>query len=160
MIHNPHNPTYEMTYGTRYHDLPENADVADIAKLVRKDLKAAVKAGELPTEFEGHPVTFAVITERFAGGAGIDIEIRGVPDGVDRREMTPSEYDYYPGRVRTTEAAVELKAKLAGYLNAYNFDGSDVMTDYFHVNFYSDVRFEGGWARKEREARSARRKVA
>jgi hypothetical protein len=42
---------------------------------------------------------------------------------------------------RHTPEATALLKKVEALVAAYNFDGSDSMTDYFHVNFYAHVDF-------------------
>lgn len=37
-----------------------------------------------------------------------------------------------------TNEAMRVMDKVIDYLESFNFDDSDVMTDYFHVNFYTD----------------------
>lgn len=38
-----------------------------------------------------------------------------------------------------TDRAIEVMQNVLNYINSYNFDDSDVMTDYFHVNFYLHI---------------------
>ena len=63
----------ERTYGNGYVEVYEqHATAADIARLVRRDLKAAKKDGAFP---EG--VTFSVRCRNFAGGRSVDVTIKG-----------------------------------------------------------------------------------
>jgi hypothetical protein len=122
---------YEITYGSKY---DESLDTAEIAKLVRKDIKAEVKAGNLPSA----PVKYSVRIERFAGGSSINIFVKGY----DKPASLWTEFGPFgqPGYVRTDEATAII-ARLDSILNAYNFDGSEVQVDYFHVNFYGHATF-------------------
>lgn len=152
---------YEKTYGAKYHKLHEltgkdYASAADIAKLIRADIKDAVRRGELPSEFAGHEVTYAVTVENYSMGRSIDISIRGIPEAA-RRAMRIDDRWGHEIEVDTADARA-LKAKLDGYLNAYNYDGSDIMTDYFNVNYYGHAEFESEWAAKERAKKAARAK--
>jgi len=45
-----------------------------------------------------------------------------------------------------------LDTQLEAMISAYNFDGSDSMTDYFHVNFYGHVNIAGAMTRDEEVA--------
>jgi len=56
---------YERVYGDKYDG---NLDVADIAKLIRADIKEARKAGELPDDWK-----YSVRISRFSGGCSIDV---------------------------------------------------------------------------------------
>lgn len=40
-----------------------------------------------------------------------------------------------------TKEAKGLLKKIKDYAESFNFDDSDMMTDYFHSNFYLHVRF-------------------
>lgn len=94
-----------MLTGTRY---DKNLDIKDIAKMVRRDLKA-------------EELTASVRISRYAGGQSIHIDLKDT--GLDRR----------------SEWARALVANVETIANAYNFDGSDHMTDYYNVNFYTHV---------------------
>lgn len=138
--------SYPIAHGTKYN---RDLDVRDIAKLVRADIKAA--AGPVPHRL---PAGFraGVRISRYSMGRSIDVTIKAVP-GVTVRNPARVEFEetgggIYDGRmpeearfVHTAEARAILEA-VKDIVDAYNFDGSDVQSDYFHVNFYSDVRFE------------------
>lgn len=127
--------------GTKYN---RDLDVAEIAKLLRADLKAA-KLG----------VKFGVRVRRFAGGCAIDVTIKTLPvfrvvnpERVIAEIETPHAYplpDYL-----TTEGR-ELLNKVEGMLQAYNRDASDTMFDYFCVNFYGHADYASELIRAERE---------
>jgi hypothetical protein len=112
---------------------PVYRDTADIAKDVRADIKAAVKAGTLP----GAPVTYSVQTRKFAGGSAIDVTIKGLTDAFIY-DPEPNEY----GNRQHTPACKALLAQVKAIRDAYNYNGSDPMTDYFDVNFYGSVTVE------------------
>lgn len=131
---------FAHTIGEKFHDTA-GLDVADIAKLVRADIKAAVKAGEIPD------VKYGVRIERFSGGTAIRVNttIPG-PDGVPSTDPRSVAYQRDGGMTYGRTYTVEMSAlsdKLQGIVDAYNFDDSDSMTDYFHVRFYSSVNIEG-----------------
>lgn len=105
------------TIGSKY---DRQLDITDIAKLVRKELKEVYPNNK-----------HSVRIERFAGGESITVETT-----VDFPVWQHDERGYRDGR---TPMASEMQAKISAIVNAYNFDDSDSMTDYFHVNFYSSI---------------------
>jgi len=117
--------------------------IVEIAKRVRADLKMAVKSGEIPN------AKFGVRIARFAGGRSLDVKI-GM-NGVDLiGVLNPVHavvfnrfHDYLDGHYapRHTPEGERILAAVAKLVAAYNFDHSDSMTDYFHVNFYGSVEF-------------------
>lgn len=133
---------YERTYGAKYDG---SLDVAEIAKLVRKEIKAEIKAGRFP---KGLKVSVRI--RRFAGGCSLDAEITGVPDGfvirnperVKLEAENPNEHYptcHYP---ILTEKAEAIEKKIKSIIAAYNHDGSEIQVDYFDVNFYSSTRWD------------------
>lgn len=91
-------------------------NVRDIAKLIRKDLRAAMPA-----------IKWSVRIERYSMGQSINVEGHtDVPLYVTGHELNAN------GKV--------LQDKAEAIVNAYNFDDSDSMNDYFNVNFYGGVR--------------------
>jgi hypothetical protein len=146
---NTSNDRYAIAYGSKYQ---ARLDVAEIAKRLRLELKAAIKDGSLPK------ATYSVRIRRFAGGRSIDVCIDDVPFAIHNAErlkhdvLTP--YDYLPDRLlpRYSPEAVDLLKKVKARVDAYNFDGSDIQTDYFHVNFYGNVNFNwDGQEKRERD---------
>lgn len=129
-----HGSKYEQTKGLR---------TVEIAKLIRADIKAAIQAGELPKGLKT-----SVRYESFAGGCAIRVSVTAVPDDFVywRPEFIAFEaanpHTFFQGE-RVTEEAKALLAKLKEIHSAYNFDGSDIQSDYFHVRYYGDVKF--GW---------------
>jgi hypothetical protein len=100
------------TVGTKY-EATKDLDIAEVAKLVRKDLK------------EAYPrYKFSVRIDRFSMGQSLDVVVSN------------------SGLSRHSDAANGLERKVKEIVDAYNFDDSDSMTDYFHVAFYSGVRVE------------------
>ena len=129
---------YERTYGDLYNG---DLDVKDIAALIRKDIKAAVKMGILPDE------KFGVRISRFSGGCSIDVQVKTWALGAHRVEVEVEA----PWGTRTeqhlTPVAKSTLDTLNSIMGAYNHDGSDTMTDYFDVKFYGHANFNipGSW---------------
>jgi hypothetical protein len=141
-------PDYSVKYGEKYED---NLDVKEIAKRVRADIKELVKSKDLPTGKS------SVKIDRFAGGCSLDVNIVNVesphlmlnPDRVrfvrDNPHSIPSQFDQY-----TKEGKRMLKL-LKSVVDAYNFDGSDSASDYFNVNFYSDISFDLAFTKAQKK---------
>jgi hypothetical protein len=131
----------EMTKGMRR---------AEIAKLFRQDVKDATKRGDLPKGLK-----VSVRTSEYSGGGSITVRVTAVPAGfgvlnaprVYADLCTPHVYSERP--YLSVQAAALLK-KLDAMLQAYNFDDSDSMTDYFHVRFYGHADFDSEVTSAER----------
>lgn len=125
-----------ISYGSKY---DRDLDVADIAKRVRADIKAAVKAGELPNGLKT-----SVRISRYSMGRSLDVAVKACP-GVEVMNPARAEHDIENNdRVHSdfpiyTEDFAALLEQLRSIVRAYNFNGSDIQADYFHVNFHSTV---------------------
>lgn len=143
---------YERTYGSNYEATKEIYDTSVLAKLIRADIKAAVKAGDLPK------ATYSVQTRKYAGGSAIDIELRDLEGAWVAEDMTkcPSnstcrEGDHYShrgceGAEHLSDEAALAKIILSQIQNSYNFDGSETQVDYWDVRFYGHVQVESKWS--------------
>jgi hypothetical protein len=131
---------YEITYGSKYESV-KGLPLREITALMRKDVKAAVKAGELPADWK-YSVTMK-------GGAIYPVATAPRPVYAADPDSYPFAFNYETGKYvtgyenRRTAEATEVYEVLTGILNSYNYNGSDVMTDYFNVNFYGYVRVTG-----------------
>ena len=111
----------------------KNLDVKEIAKLVREDIKK-----ELPN------IKTSVRIERYSMGRSINIEVielnynpfnkLWVKQMVKDDLITESMY------IKDFQLIMD---KLKEIVNNYNYNNSDGMTDYFDVNFYSNIVIEG-----------------
>jgi hypothetical protein len=131
----------------------EGLDTAEIAALIRQDIKEAVKRGQLPK------AKYSVRTDRYSMGSSIDVVVSGLPFPV----INPDAFIVQPGaswvtfdssryRSRFTPAAQEVERKLNAIIDAYHWDKSDSMTDYYHERFARNVRLTedaGDWKRME-----------
>ena len=127
--------SYPITHGSKY---DKALDVREIAKLIRADIRAA--AGPIPHRLpEGFRA--GVRISRYSMGRSIDVTIKAAP-GVTVRNPARVEFEGRGGNgvmppearyIHTEEARAVLEAVKA-IIDAYNFDGSDVQSDYFHVN--------------------------
>lgn len=110
---------YEISYGEKYKET-EDLSMVEIAKLVRAELKKA---------FPGFK--FSVSNSR--GCSALRVRMTGAPEGmVLEQEIT----DRYGKRNRPTAATQEILDKANALIQAYNYDGSEIQSDYFNVRFY------------------------
>ncbi len=126
-------------YGTEWkkYKSVENLSRKDIAKLIRKDLKAFWK-----------DYKFSVVIDSFAGGGAINCEIKKAPSMCYTLEYKEAikknnfegllnrEYEKY------TKFWNDLVEKIKEIISQYNFNDSDSMIDYFSCNFYSNVSYD------------------
>jgi hypothetical protein len=125
-----------MSYGSKY---DASLSRKDVAALVRKEIRAAIKAGSLP------PVKVSVRVD----DSSIDAVVTSVPTSL--RLFNPAHlkfYEEHPYDVPehsipryTSEATAVLEA-VKGMLDAYNYNLSDTQVDYHNVNFCSSVKFD------------------
>lgn len=143
------------SYGAKYDDVRGIYDIAVIAKLMRADIKISRKLGlkaaepgeiAIPDPIADAPaqIKISVRTQKYSGGGSINILIRDVPE--DWRTVC---YDDRGNERRGCGPALAALAdELRAIHQAYNYNGSDAMTDYFDVNYYGGVSVEEpeGWA--------------
>lgn len=141
--------------GTKY-EATRDLDIAVIAKMVRADIKAAIADGSLPVGLK-----CSVAIERFAGGKSLDVTVTAFPGQIETDEAVRyyASRDWTADRPREihTPAAKAAIAKLEEIRNAYNFDHSDIQSDYFHVRFYGDSTFSHEVVEASRSATIARK---
>jgi len=135
---------YERTYGEK-HD--NGMDIKDIAKAVRQDIKDAQKAKTLPQ------MKISVTIERYSGGQSLNLNIKEFPIqfiNIYRMKLQTENSNVFVGNLPDEHPAYELYTPLAkkaletlkSMVGSYNYDGSETMTDYFDVNFYSHIGFD------------------
>lgn len=99
-----------------------------VAELVRKDIKAAQKAGKLRTDVK--------ISVRCDGVSALRITVTAAPLSCFNPEYRKStNFTYPPVSAYTDEGKALLKA-LHGLAAEYQFQESDSMADYMNNNFY------------------------
>lgn len=120
--------------GAKFHET-RNMDIAEIAKLIRKEIREKHKG-----------VKCSVRIDRFAGGQAIRVTIKEAPF----RCFNPL-YDNGTdsGRDWLTPEARALVKSIEAIRAQYNFDDSDGMVDYFHVRYYGSTEID--WALKKAE---------
>lgn len=117
-------------FGAKRDTLPEGMEYQskDIAKLIRQDINEAIKSGALP---KGLKVSISL-------ARNLDPIITALPEGF---ELINPEYlayaaenphDYHQRPPYYTHEAMVLIQALEGYTNAYNYDNSDPMSDFYN----------------------------
>lgn len=131
-----------MATETPKHKLP----LKEIAVRVRADIKAAIKDGRLPA------FKVSVVTDYYSMGQSLDVKVKAVPAGylvpnlanVIWAKENPNTYPgHAPSNARNRESD-EARAHLAiidGIVSEYHRNDSDMMTDYYSVNFAKRVDF-------------------
>ena len=127
----------ENSTGTKY-AATKDMDIKDIAKLVRSDIKASIKAGQIPAG------KYGVKISRYSMGQSMDVTITDVDIQIynvekvyaeERRENTDG-MSWYSEEGRAVLKTVQ------GILDAYNFDKSKMIEDYHHQKFYGNVTYD------------------
>lgn len=145
----------DVRYGARYEEV-KNLSTTEIAKRIRADIKLARKIEAKLGTATGSEVALvdslaalatmpkqikvSVRSEYFSGGSAIRVKVYNLPEkgwGHVRETDMWGQPRWVPGpELRAILTALE---EIHG---AYNFDGSDAMVDYFHVNYYGQVEID------------------
>ena len=127
-----------------------NMTIVEIAKALRKDIKAMMKAGR----FEGMKVSVRV--DRYSMGQALDITITKWNGDIMNADFVKADCDERIDRnlQRYVPAARMALATLTALAGQWNYDNSDSMTDYYDVNYAVNVTFdrdlfEADWAAKK-----------
>jgi hypothetical protein len=112
--------------GSKYNS---NRDIAEIAKLVRKEIQDAIKNNQLP---QGK---YGVTIQRYSGGQSCDIKIKEF------------EFPIFDSSGQYTQVVTLSLRKLKNILDSYRRDDSCSQIDYFNTNFYGHT--EVSWQLRE-----------
>jgi hypothetical protein len=96
---------------------------SEIAADIRRDLKAAQKAGDIPAD-----VKVSVRTRTYAGGRAIDVTLTGW----DRERIYTTDWFMTPEAQAVRQTVETIR-------ESYNRDASDSMVDYFDVDYYGST---------------------
>ena len=129
---------YPVVTGPKY-DRDTWRTSAEVARLLRSDLKAAQRSAALPPS-----AVFSVRSESHADGQSVRVEIRNLPD----REVL-DDHPEYPNRL--SRSARELERTVRRMANAYNRDASDRQSDVYDVHYYAQVDIETESGRRARQ---------
>lgn len=140
---------YNYAVGEKF---DRDLDITEIAKRIRAEIKDRVKKGVFPR------AKYSVRTSRFSGGESLDVKVGDVDPNfqlfnVERiLEEARRPHDVIPEChfPRYTEAGAAFIKALESLHGAYNYDRSDIMTDYFDVNFYGHVNIDWQWEAAEK----------
>jgi hypothetical protein len=122
----------------------ERLDTAEIAALIRADIKGAVKRGELPKTAK-----YSVTTDKYSMGSSITVKASALAF----RVINPGAYVVEHGanymtldrtrhKSRFTPRAQLVLDKLEEIVNAYHWDRSDPMSDVYNERFARHVSVE------------------
>ena len=165
---------YERVFGSKYEETKHlGHNYAAIAKLIRADIKEAIRLGMLP----GTTADYSVRSDSYSMGGSIEVTILrpdfwetctgiipGSEDGLTARSCGNQWCVGHGGTEEHKVLSVEGQnvKKLVEWLHRrYNYDGSDTMTDYFDVRYYGIVQVEderGMEFRLQEKARLAKNK--
>lgn len=141
-------------YGGRYANTSD-LDLTDIAKLIRAEVKLARKIAKMtatpgamkiadPIGDAPTAIKVSVRTQYYSGGGSINVRLSNIPaEWGWVEEPDDSHYDRRPRKVATPALKAFARA-IKDVMNAYNYDGSDLMTDYFDKRFYGHVTDDEG----------------
>lgn len=121
---------YPVTVGA--HHQP-GQDVADTAKAIRADLKAATQDGWLPPEYG-----YKVSTARYAGGQSIHVTVTGMTDD---EHFDVSRADGIP-RLVPSDRANHVRGRVQQILDSRNRQSINSMLDYYNVDYHSGVTLQ------------------
>ena len=145
--------------GSKY-DATRDLDIKEIAKLVRADIKQAIKVGRLP---KGTKTSVKI--DRFSMGQALDITIKAIPCTIynpNYVKATANFTDYHcdeASEIRQNEGQFSrdlqsaMKA-LESIGHAYNRSNNDSMSDYSDNRFYLHVKVDYDLKEAAKEAES------
>ncbi|WP_251153834.1 hypothetical protein [Cellulosimicrobium sp. Marseille-Q4280] len=119
---------YQHRTGSKYDGF---RDVAQIAKDVRADLKAAQKAGYLPPDMR-----ISVRSDKYSMGQAMRLAVSGLSD--EDLYQPKSDLDLSYGR-RNTAYAREVRDRIEAIAKAYDQTESESQTDYYHGTYHCFV---------------------
>ncbi len=142
------------TYNAKY---DPKLSVKEIAVRIRADIKEEIARGNIPA------IKTSVRSDRNAIDVTIvswphDFQVAN-PERVIHDHLHPNRPGFVDERVLPlhTEEAQALHKHIERLRNAYNYDGSDPMTDYSDVNYYGSTQF--GWEAERAERQALLRKL-
>lgn len=145
--------------GSRLHELDGYVGAADIAKLMRAEIKAQIKAGNLP----GIARNYSVRIDNYSMGRSINIstkDLEGLTQNCPGYDVgTATRYadgtfsarachhwTCERGRTDTlvlNEEGQRVHKILKEIHGLWNYDASNSQIDYFNVNYYGGVKVQG-----------------
>ena len=102
----------------------------NISTNIRQDIKEAVAAGYLPKGLK-----YSTVLDKYSGGFSIRTRISGLGSVYKTHD-----YDHQRRQYCLKPEYQEIVEKVNKIHNGWNYDDSDMSTDYFNRGFYGDVR--------------------
>ena len=136
---------FAHTIGSKY---SRDLDVKDIAKLVRADIKAAIKAGKLPKG-----IKCSVTIDRYSMGQSLRVNVQACPGIVlstARIAFEMTNPHAYCDIGRFSAHGTRVLDAITAIVEAYNYDNSDTITDYHCNNFHTSVEFSNALENMQR----------
>lgn len=141
---------YSRKFTGANYDETKDMNMSDVCKLIRKDIKKAIKAGDLPAELKT-----SVRLSRFSGGCSVSCTIKAWDGKIYNRTRLAAEtlnpYRHSNLDYRTDEA-VTLVNRLQTIISSYNYDNSESMVDYFDNRYYTNVDIDYSLEKVDRAA--------
>lgn len=123
------------TEGSRY-QATRHLRATEVAKLIRADIAAAIKAGEIPA------IKASVRCSGSSMHDSIGLVVTAVPAGFQvKAESEQANRDAGQRCPWLTAEASALLARLDAMREAYNYDASQIEVDHFDTRFYGSVAF-------------------
>ncbi len=145
---------YEITYGSKH---SKEMGTKECAAAIRAEIKAEIAAGNLPAG------SYSVRMKRFAGGSSIDVSIADLPIIVLNRHRIAADLaginTHRTNLPVYTEAGKAIHDRVEAIIQSYNYDGSEIQSDYFNVKFYGHASFGWEWEAAQRKAIEAQERA-
>lgn len=144
-----------MTYkfeGSKYRNV-ENKSLVEIAKLIRKDLKLAYPDFKFSISVLDHIKINIIITktnnievfntayQKYKQDKYTSLNLRDWINA-DNALITGEEFELVKNYFNLTKEAHAIKKNIEFIANEYNFDDSEIESDYTHNNFYLSVKYD------------------
>jgi len=130
--------------GSRY---DHNLTVKDIAKLVKTFCKTVYPTCKFSITSDYHSINIYLMETNFEVFANEEDKYSHYYDGTTKLTANMQLNQFYLlENKKLTERAKTMFYNIHTYLNSYNYNDSDAMTDYFDTNFYEHLEI-GKWDR-------------
>lgn len=127
---------YDISYGDRY-EATEDMDIVDLGKLIKKGIKEMMSDGAIPE------MKVSVTTNR--SPREVNVKFKSFPEDKplfeEKSDDDPRGIHSRGPDYKMVDEAKEAKDRVEGFIESFNYDGSDIQTDYFNVRFYQSVKF-------------------
>lgn len=138
-------------YGEKYTDT-RSLPLTDVAKMIRAEVKLSRKIAKMTAAPGAVKVADPIgdapaaikVSVRTRHGHAIDVRLSDIPAEWGWTEEPNESYvDRRPRKIATPALKAFARA-IKDVMDAYNYNGSDITTDYFDVRFYGHVTSDDG----------------